>query len=464
MTILKAAFGLLIAVATTTVSSSFPRAIVGNGFMHIPVRRAPRSQIGLIKRGDKAVEVELTNRLELYTVEIEIGTPPQKTFVSIDTGSSELWVNPNCSSVPKDFGQRDLCEQAPFFNVSKSSSAIGPGAVRNITYGSLGEELTGVILDMYLDTVIVSDAKVTSQRLGVPSQARGLSVGIMGLGPSIKGWAINKTYPLLLDNLSLQKVVNSRAYSLALGSMDNSTGSLLFGGIDTRKFTGNLASLPVVNSVDGNARLTIDYKSLSVESSNGSSSLDIKNKNVLIDSGNTFTKLDAILTQEIWDVVGAELNKDVGYPLVDCSLREAPGGFTFGFEGVNVTVSFSDMIYEVDGICAFGILKTVGHGQQVLGDSFMRSAYSVFDLDNKNIHLAQYQNCGSEIVAISSGKDAVPSVTSGCAINSTGKAATTGTSSTPSSTSTDRPNTGATGRNSSLAVLVFSLVVFVLGY
>lgn len=50
----------------------------------------------------------------------------------------------------------------------------------------------------------------------------------------------------------------------------------------------------------------------------------------------------------------------------------------------------------------------------ILGDTILRAAYAVFDQDNRNVHLAQAANCGENLVAISSGVDAVPSVTGDC--------------------------------------------------
>lgn len=50
----------------------------------------------------------------------------------------------------------------------------------------------------------------------------------------------------------------------------------------------------------------------------------------------------------------------------------------------------------------------------MLGDSFLRAAYVVYDQDNRNLHLAQAANCGSNLVEISSGTNAVPSVTGDC--------------------------------------------------
>ena len=87
-------------------------------------------------------------------------------------------------------------------------------------------------------------------------------------------------------------------------------------------------------------------------------------------------------------------------------------------------------------------------GFPVLGDSFLRRAYAVFDQDNRNIHLAQAANCGSEIVTIGSGPDAVPSVTGECS-PATAAAAT---STTSTSATQDATGSAATPSQSSAGV------------
>lgn len=52
--------------------------------------------------------------------------------------------------------------------------------------------------------------------------------------------------------------------------------------------------------------------------------------------------------------------------------------------------------------------------EPVLGDSFLRAAYVVYNQDNDNLHLAQAEDCGEDIIRIGSGSDAVPSSTDQC--------------------------------------------------
>lgn len=75
----------------------------------------------------------------------------------------------------------------------------------------------------------------------------------------------------------------------------------------------------------------------------------------------------------------------------------------------------------------------------VLGDTFLRAAYVVYDWDNRNIWLASNEDCGSKLIAIGKGPNAIPPLTGECS-RSDGNTATVPTTSTPTN-STAVPST-----------------------
>jgi hypothetical protein len=86
----------------------------------------------------------------------------------------------------------------------------------------------------------------------------------MGLAPDVMGW--ESTFPMVIDSLAQQGFIKSRVFSMDIRGIEsdhgkwqfNSSslhrlliwilGALIFGGIDTKKFTGPLEKLPIVSS------------------------------------------------------------------------------------------------------------------------------------------------------------------------------------------------------------------------
>jgi hypothetical protein len=75
--------------------------------------------------------------------------------------------------------------------------------------------------------------------------------GILGIG---HGENVTIRYKNMVDQLASQGVTNTKAFSLALGSKDEQEGVIIFGGLDTSKFTGALQTqpiIPAINAPDG---------------------------------------------------------------------------------------------------------------------------------------------------------------------------------------------------------------------
>jgi hypothetical protein len=123
---------------------------IGNGYVRHSVSAIAAAADAFVheKRQD---EVPLKDQLTgtLYTIELAIGTPAQPVVVIIDTGSSELWVNPTCSTAGSTVTTA-FCNSLPVFNTKTSTSLKDLQATGRIDYGK-----GGVDLEYYTDYVSV---------------------------------------------------------------------------------------------------------------------------------------------------------------------------------------------------------------------------------------------------------------------------------------------------------------------
>lgn len=55
----------------------------------------------------------------------------------------------------------------------------------------------------------------------------------------------NGVYLTVLDNMKAAGVINRKAYSLYLNDLRSTKGAIIFGGVDTTKYTGDLVALPL---------------------------------------------------------------------------------------------------------------------------------------------------------------------------------------------------------------------------
>jgi hypothetical protein len=272
--------------------------------------------------------------------------------------------------------------------------------------------------------------------------------GVMGVGFALNEAILQfglQPYPNLVDQMVSQNHIQSRTYSLYLDDIDASTGSILFGGVDTDKFSGTLSTFPINTDGSGTAnQFVITLTGLSLSPPSGSTtgigSSSLFPVNVLLDSGSSYISLPTGMATALATAMGATFSRQLGgYLLPNCNSQFSSGSLNFFFSGVQISVPYDELIVNptaTDGstflyndgspACMLGILSGTSDNIAVLGDTFLRSAYVVYDLvtppliecrlifqDNQEISLAptKFNSTSSNVLAIPSGKNQVPSAT-----------------------------------------------------
>ncbi|RDW77435.1 hypothetical protein BP6252_05488 [Coleophoma cylindrospora] len=462
------------------------------GVVTMNIERNPASS-GVSRRHPSkrdAITESLVNNITggSYMASVSVGTPAQKLYLAIDTGSSDVWLLSKtadlCTSAA-DQAYYGSCETT--FNAAKSSTfKVVEENGFDITYA----DQSGASGDYVTDDFTVGGATVRNLEMGIAYNST-VTTGLMGIGYDTNE-AANSIYPNIIDDMVSQGLISAKAYSLYLDDLQSSTGSIIFGGLDSDKYHGSLVELPVAaehlrNGSQIYAAFAVALTSLSVTSSNGST-VELDNggvaEAVILDSGTTLTYLPDYLAASLFFEIGAyDDTANSGNVYVDCNMRTKNSSMTidYGFggasSGATVKVSISELIFDLNGIfslypdtrlpsnlpfsqsdtCALGIQS--GGGTNLLGDTFLRSAYVVYDLDNDKVAIAQtnFNSTTSSIVQFTAGQTSIPNasgVASSVSVTATatgaqgagagGKASSTAQTSSTSSASASASKSAAT--------------------
>ncbi|KAE9367406.1 acid protease [Stipitochalara longipes BDJ] len=384
--------------ATGTVQLEFKRN------EEIASRRAMRKRQSS-PNGTASTSLQLF-KSKLYFVDIAIGTPPQAIKVQLDTGSSELFaLAPNVTNI--DGGSFDPTKSSTFDDIlpGNFSSVYGDGS--------------GVTGDYFTDQLSIAGVTVDKLQMGVGYTGNNIGNGIIGISYQ-SGEENPAKYPTVIETMVSQALISTPAYSIWLNDFEAASGSILFAGIDTSKYSGSLANIAIYPSqfkgiID---TLTVQLTSISVTSPSGKTDVDFDPFGVVLDSGTSGSVLPDEIVSELYSITGAIWNSAFGLAAVLCSARSIEGSFTFGFAGPNgpsIAVPISQFIIPItladgtlvpaaltpnffphaspgDTLCQVNVTPRsqlgVGEIGALLGDSFMRSAYVVFDLANNRVALA----------------------------------------------------------------------------
>ncbi|KAG8743213.1 Type I transmembrane sorting receptor, partial [Ceratobasidium sp. 414] len=309
----------------------------------------------------------------LWSGPIAIGNPPQQFTIDFDTGSSDLWVpSVDCSS--------SACGGHNKYDPTKSStSKLQPGTF-SISYAD-GSTTSGPI---YSDAVGIAGIQVSNQIFSAVTKesdsfGNDPTDGILGLGFQ----SISQTGSAnFVQNAFDQKCISERVFSFALNQANS---ELYFGGVNPAKYTGDFTCVPVTKQaywqVDGAVKPS--PAKLPTQEYKGST---------IIDSGTTLIVGDDVNVPKFYAGIDGALPcaqvQECGVSglwtvpcdkVPDVVTTFAGRDFTIPSQIFNYGKLSADSTVCVAGLASNPAVDTIG--AWIMGDIFMQSTYTKFDMD-----------------------------------------------------------------------------------
>jgi len=182
-----------------------------------------------------------------------------------------------------------------------------------------------------------------------------------------------------------QGLLDEPVFAFYLGNTDDGTESeATFGGIDSSHYTGKLVKIPLRRK----AYWEVNLDSITF----GKETADLDNTGVILDTGTSLIALPSTLAELLNKEIGAKKGFNGQYT-VECDKRDSLPDISFTLSGYDFSITAYDYILEVQGSCIssfMGMDFPAPTGPlAILGDSFLRKWYSVYDLGNDAVALAQ---------------------------------------------------------------------------
>ncbi|GAV54356.1 hypothetical protein ZYGR_0AL00880 [Zygosaccharomyces rouxii] len=358
--------------------------------------------------------IDISNQNVYYSASIYLGTPGQELSVLLDTGSSDLWVPqsggfhcPDESDCQSDSGNFDPSSSSSFkkndtvdgFSIQYGDNSYAAG------YWATDDLRVGDITVKDMTIAVADDTNSSDAVFGI--SYRGLESSIFS--NDLQDPHEYENFPYLLKD---QGIVKRNAYSLYLNAPGASDGSVLFGGVDHNKYSGNLYTVPVLENEGGPdpwQRFVVAVRGVGVKGNQEQTTLTTTPFVGLLDSGTTAVYLPEPVADMIAKAYGGSFDDD---PEVLAYIIQCPGNdekLVFNFGGFNIETSLANYITERHGDqCLLNIVPSDGE-MAILGDYFLRDAYVVYDMDNNEISLAQANFDSNEDIEAITGP--VPSAT-----------------------------------------------------
>lgn len=324
--------------------------------------------VGLVTATPEAGDVE-------YLSPVQIGG--QTLNLDFDSGSSDLWVFNSQLSAKATTGHS-------VYDPTKSSSfKMINGASFSISYG----DGSGAAGNVGTDTVVIGGATVTKQAVELATAVSQSFVsdtsndGLLGLAFSKLNTVKPQQQKTFFDNV--MPTLAEPVFTADLRK--NAVGAYEFGRIDTTKFTGDMAWIPV-NTTQG----FWQFGTSGFAVGDGAAQTATPAQ-AIADTGTTLI----LTSQEVADgyysqVQGAVNDAQVGGITVPCDatlpdlILDVGGIYQARVKGEDINFA------QVQGNTCFGGVQATTSSLQIWGDIFFKSQFVAFNGGNNTLGMAQH--------------------------------------------------------------------------
>jgi cathepsin D len=370
--------------------------------------------------GPNSVTVDEDGNDFSYFFSMEFGSSNESLWILFDTGGTNTWVfGSNCTveacELHNTFGQ----DNSTTLEMSDDTFSVGYGS--GTVSGLLGTD-TVSIANFSLELTFGLANNASSDFEDYPMD------GILGLGRSNSTTIGTST---AMETIAKDNILPSNIVAVSLQrAIDNTTdGELTFGGVDPTKFEGDILYTSTSTDTD---RWEIPVDDAAV----GGTPLNFTGKSAIIDTGTTYIFLPPNDASALHALIPGSTAASDEF-VIPCSTNTT---VQFTFSGVSYSVSPQDYVGTATNSsgtsCYSNIIgvQTFGSDDWLLGDTFMKNVYSVFDFDQNRIGFA-FRNGTASSTNTSSGSASSSSATTGTSTGSSSSATQTVSTTQSGSTS-----------------------------
>ncbi|CAG8983728.1 hypothetical protein HYALB_00006297 [Hymenoscyphus albidus] len=305
-----------------------------------------------------------------YFVQASLGSDGTPVYFLLDTGAGTSWVmGPSCNT--------DSCRNHNSFGGANSKTFKDLNIPFSIHYGSGNVNGT-----MGEDTIAMAGFKITTS-LGIAAYASDdfnhfPIDGILGLSLA-KG-----NTPHFWESLAASRALKANLFGLHINRNADgpNDGVITFGDVDTTRFTGDIKYYPIAGNTESDWALALGNVGI------GNSQAGVTGRVAYIDTGTSFIFGPPEDVKKLHALVPGASSSDGSTWTVPCDTKSS-ASVTFGTDTYNI--SPKDWVSPVvDGVCTSNIygVSVVDEKSWLIGDTFLKNVYSVFDYDKTRLGFA----------------------------------------------------------------------------